>query len=83
MGHKKESVTHLERHLILHLVGYVITNLAVFVCVIAFYNWTGKEEIADFAGLAEKAPFAALTMRNRMRARSKRVARWMPRKAAP
>ncbi len=48
--------------LILHLVGYVVTNLAVFVCVIVFYNWTGKEEIADFAGLSERAPFLALAL---------------------
>lgn len=48
--------------LVLHLVGYVVTNLVVFVCVIVFYNWTGKEEIADFAGLAERAPFLALAM---------------------
>lgn len=48
--------------MILHLVGYVVTNLAAFVCVIIFYNWTGKEEIADFAGLAERAPFLALSL---------------------
>ena len=48
--------------LVLHLVGYVVTNLAVFVCVIVFYNWTGKEKIADFAGLAERAPFLALSL---------------------
>ncbi|MFQ5471575.1 MAG: NADH-quinone oxidoreductase subunit N [Dehalococcoidia bacterium] len=48
--------------LVLHLVGYVITNLAAFVCVIVFYNRTGKEEIADFAGLAERAPFLALSL---------------------
>jgi proton-translocating NADH-quinone oxidoreductase chain N len=48
--------------MILHLVGYVVTNLAAFVCVIIFYNWTGKEEIADLAGLAERAPFLALSL---------------------
>ena len=48
--------------MILHLVGYVVTNLAAFVCVIIFYNWTQKEEIADFAGLAERAPFLALSL---------------------
>jgi NADH-quinone oxidoreductase subunit N len=31
--------------LVLHLVGYVISTLAAFVCVIIWYNWTGKEEI--------------------------------------
>jgi len=43
--------------LVLHLVGYVITNLAAFVCVIIYYNWTGKEEIKDFAGARTRAPF--------------------------
>ena len=48
--------------LVLHLVGYVITNLAAFVCVIIYYNWTGKEEIKDFAGAAERAPFLAVSL---------------------
>ena len=43
----------------LHLVGYAFTNLAVFVGVIAFFNMTGKEEIADFSGLADRHPFIA------------------------
>ena len=45
--------------LMLHLVGYAFTNLAVFVGVIAFFNVTGKEEIADFSGLADRHPFIA------------------------
>ena len=48
--------------LVLHLVGYVITNLAAFVCVIIYYNWTGKEEIEDYRGLAERAPYLALAL---------------------
>jgi NADH-quinone oxidoreductase subunit N len=48
--------------LVLHLAGYVITNLAAFVCIIVYYNQTGKEEIADFGGLAERAPFLALCL---------------------
>ncbi|MDP2949434.1 MAG: NADH-quinone oxidoreductase subunit N [Chloroflexota bacterium] len=48
--------------LVLHLTGYVITNLAAFVCVIIYFNQTGKEEIADYAGLAERAPFLALCL---------------------
>ncbi len=46
----------------LHIVGYAFTSLAVFVGVIAFFNMTGKEEIADFAGLADKHPFLAAAM---------------------
>ncbi len=45
--------------LMVHLVGYSATNLAVFFAIIAFYNYTGKEEISDFAGLASRSPFLA------------------------
>ena len=38
----------------LHLAGYGVTNMAAFLCVIIFYNATGKEDIPDFAGLAAK-----------------------------
>ena len=48
--------------LVLHLTGYVITNLAAFVVVIAFYNASGKDEIADYRGLAERAPLLALSL---------------------
>jgi NADH-quinone oxidoreductase subunit N len=48
--------------LVLHMMGYVVTNLAAFVCVIIYYNWTGKEEIKDLAGLAERAPYLALSL---------------------
>jgi NADH-quinone oxidoreductase subunit N len=48
--------------LVLHMLGYVVTNLAAFVCVIIYYNWTGKEEIKDYAGLAERAPFLAVSL---------------------
>jgi len=47
---------------IFHLVGYGITNLAVFMCVIIFYNSTDKEEISDFAGLADRSPLVAMAM---------------------
>ena len=48
--------------LVLHMMGYVVTNLAAFVCVIIYYNWTGKEEVKDFAGVAERAPFLAVCL---------------------
>jgi NADH-quinone oxidoreductase subunit N len=48
--------------LVLMMIGYVVSNLAAFVCVIIYYNWTGKEEIKDYAGLAERAPFLALCL---------------------
>ena len=46
----------------LHLVGYTLTNLTVFVAVIAFFNVTGKDGIADLSGLADRHPFVAAAM---------------------
>lgn len=48
--------------LLFHLAGYVLTSLAAFVIFIVFNNLTGKEEISDFAGMAEHAPFLAMAM---------------------
>lgn len=48
--------------LLFHMSGYAVTNLAAFLVVIAVFNLTGKDEIADFAGLAETAPFLALAL---------------------
>jgi NADH-quinone oxidoreductase subunit N len=45
--------------LLLHMSGYVITNLAAFTCIITWYNLTGTEEIAGFKGMAERAPLLA------------------------
>ena len=43
---------------IFHLAGYGVTNLAAFLCVIIFYNATNREDIAGFAGLADRAPYS-------------------------
>ena len=45
--------------LLLHMVGYVITNLAGFTAIIAYHNETGAEEIEDFRGMSERAPLLA------------------------
>ncbi len=47
---------------VLHMVGYVVTNLAAFLAIIVYYNWTGREEVYEFKGLAERAPFLALCL---------------------
>ena len=54
--------TAASNAVILHLVGYGIANLAAFVAVIAFYNVTSKDEIDDFAGLADRNPFIAIAL---------------------
>ncbi len=48
--------------LLVHLGGYVITNLALFLAIIQFYNRTGKEEITDFAGLSRTNPYLAVVI---------------------
>jgi NADH-quinone oxidoreductase subunit N len=48
--------------LLLHMAGYVATNLAAFTCIIAWYNLTGREEIAGFRGMAERAPLLAAAL---------------------
>ena len=54
--------TAASNAVILHLVGYGLANLAAFVAVIAFYNVTGKDEVSDFAGLADRNPFIAMAL---------------------
>ena len=48
--------------LLVHLGGYLVTNLAIFMAVVHFYNRTGKEQIADFRGLAQTNPYLALVL---------------------
>ena len=51
--------TQASNGIMLYLVGYSITNLVVFTGLISFFNMTGREQIADFAGLADRSPFLA------------------------
>ena len=48
--------------LVLHLVGYAATNLLVFTALLAFFNRTGKDDIRDLRGLAQRQPFLALIL---------------------
>jgi proton-translocating NADH-quinone oxidoreductase chain N len=45
-----------------YLLAYVFTNLGAFMTVIAFEEATGSNNIADYAGLAKRAPWLAGTM---------------------
>ncbi|MBI4328681.1 MAG: NADH-quinone oxidoreductase subunit N [Chloroflexi bacterium] len=45
-----------------HMVGYMATTFAAFLAIIAFNNATRREEVRDFAGLAERSPFLALML---------------------
>jgi NADH-quinone oxidoreductase subunit N len=45
--------------LVLHMTGYMVSNMAVFVVIIAWYNLTGSDEIDDMRGMRERAPLLA------------------------
>jgi NADH-quinone oxidoreductase subunit N len=45
--------------LVLHLTGYMASNLALFVVIIAWTDMNDSEEIADFRGMRERAPLLA------------------------
>ncbi len=48
--------------LLLHMSGYVITNLAAFTCIIAWYNLTERDDIPGFRGMAERTPLLAAAL---------------------
>ncbi|MBI2886552.1 MAG: NADH-quinone oxidoreductase subunit N [Chloroflexi bacterium] len=54
------AISQLSASAILfHLAGYAAANLAAFSCVIAYQNLTNQEEIEQYAGMAQRAPFMA------------------------
>jgi NADH-quinone oxidoreductase subunit N len=48
--------------LLLHLTGYVISTMALFAALTAYYNKTGKDTIEGLRGMSETAPFLALVV---------------------
>jgi NADH-quinone oxidoreductase subunit N len=48
--------------LLLHMTGYVITNIAAFTAIIAYHNLTGAENIRDFRGMSDRAPLLAAVL---------------------
>ncbi|MYK25607.1 MAG: NADH-quinone oxidoreductase subunit N, partial [Dehalococcoidia bacterium] len=48
--------------LLLHIVGYTVSTLALFTALTAHYNRTGDDSIAGLRGLAETQPFLALVI---------------------
>jgi NADH-quinone oxidoreductase subunit N len=45
--------------LLLHMTGYVITNVAAFTAIIAYHNLTKAEEMHEFRGMSDRAPLLA------------------------
>ncbi len=58
LGEANEGVPAM----IFYLLVYVVSNLAVFACIIWFANETGKEQIEDYRGLSLTNPLYALCM---------------------
>jgi len=56
------SVFNGVNGVLLYLLGYLFTNVGVFVAVIAFENSTGSNEISDYAGLVKRSPWLAGTL---------------------
>jgi NADH-quinone oxidoreductase subunit N len=48
--------------LLFHLAGYIVTNLALFIAFIAYFNISGNDEIEGMRGLAERQPLLAFVM---------------------
>jgi NADH-quinone oxidoreductase subunit N len=45
--------------MLLHMTGYMLSNMAAFTAVIAYHNMTGAEEISEFRGMSDRAPLLA------------------------
>ena len=48
--------------LLLHLTGYVITNVAAFTAIIAYNNASGAEEVREFRGMSDRSPLLAAVL---------------------
>jgi NADH-quinone oxidoreductase subunit N len=55
-----ETGRNASTGLLLHIAGYVISTLALFTALTAYYNRTGKDSIEGLRGLAETQPFLAM-----------------------
>ena len=57
------QVSHLASNgMMLHIIAYGVTNLAAFLVIAAFYNATGRDDIAGLAGAARRSPYLAMVM---------------------
>ena len=45
--------------LLLYMIGYAVTTMAVFTALTAFFNMTGREDISDLGGLADTHSYFA------------------------
>lgn len=63
MGYGDAKVGHdATAALLLHITGYVVSTLALFAALTAYYNKTGDDTIKGLRGLAETQPFLAVVI---------------------
>ena len=66
VGYMLMAITALSAEvssaLLLHMTGYVITNLAAFTAIIAYHNASGAEEVRDLRGMSDRAPLLAAVL---------------------
>lgn len=55
-----EIARNASSALLFHIGGYVVSTLALFAALTAYYNRTGRDTIRGLRGLAETQPFLAL-----------------------
>jgi NADH-quinone oxidoreductase subunit N len=48
--------------MLFYMLVYIVTNLAVFACIVWYSNETGREQIEEYRGLARTNPLIALAM---------------------
>ena len=48
--------------MLLHISGYIVSTLALFTALTAYYNKTGRDDIVGLRGLAETQPFLAMVI---------------------
>lgn len=56
------SVRYAVPGILLYIIAYIFMNLGAFAVVIAVSNKTGSDEIADYAGMGQRAPLLAAAM---------------------
>ncbi len=62
-GRISAQISHLASNgVTLHIIAYGVTNLAAFLSLAAFYNATGRDDIAGLAGAARRTPYLAMVM---------------------
>ena len=58
LGPAKEAVPAM----LFYFVVYLVTNMAVFACIVWYGNETGREQISEYRGLSRTNPLMALAM---------------------